>query len=165
MAKEPFDKPSALEERKLNLVEHHLQDHLPAFQEIGERFIVDAAGDSESARLLTVAWRAKFGDKRATMILGMRGDCDTAGICAALLPIAGRILTVPIQNPDSATPQELCRAIALAAPRQESIAVRNLPAAIRIALSMERRTLITGSALLAREAILYLEAQRDANSL
>ncbi len=128
------------------------------FQQLAPRFVLDGAHNPASARRLAETWREMFGEKRATLILGILQDKDVAGICAALLPIAGRILAVPVQNPRSATTQEICRAIGQSAPRQECIAVRDLPAAIRIAGSMERRTLITGSLFLVGEALAHFQA-------
>jgi dihydrofolate synthase/folylpolyglutamate synthase len=129
------------------------------FQHVNPRFIVDGAHNPAAARRLAQTWREVYGDKRASLILGVLRDKDVLGICEALLPIAGRILTVPVGNPRSATPQEIARFIGQVAPRQESIAVRDLPAAIRIAQSMERRTLITGSLFLAGEALAFFGAQ------
>jgi dihydrofolate synthase / folylpolyglutamate synthase len=129
------------------------------FQQIHPRFVIDGAHNPAAARRLAMTWREVYGDKRATLILGILRDKDVRGVCEALLPIAGRILTVPVPNPRSATPQEICKAIGQIAPRQECIAVRDLPAAIRIAQSMERRTLITGSLFLAGEALAFFEAQ------
>jgi dihydrofolate synthase/folylpolyglutamate synthase len=127
------------------------------FQQVHPRFTIDGAHNPAAARRLAMTWREVHGDKRATLILGILRDKDLRGICEALLPIAGRILTVPVPNPRSATPQEICKAIGQVAPRQECIAVRDLPAAIRIAQSMERRTLITGSLFLAAEALSYFQ--------
>jgi len=129
------------------------------FQQIHPRFILDGAHNPAAALRLAETWREIYGDKRATLILGILRDKDLRGVCQALLPIAGRILAVPVPNPRSATPQEICKAIGQIAPRQECIAVRDLPAAIRIAESMERRTLITGSLFLAGEAIAHFEAR------
>ena len=129
------------------------------FQQIHPRFIIDGAHNPAAARRLAMTWREVHGDKRASLILGILRDKDVHGICQALLPIAGRILTVPVPNPRTSTPQEICKAIGQIAPRQECIAVRDLPAAIRIAQSMERRTLITGSLFLAGEALAFFEAQ------
>lgn len=127
------------------------------FQQITPRLVLDGAHNPASALRLAETWRETFGEKRATLILGVLRDKDVRGICAALLPIAGRILAVPVQNPRSATSQEICRAIGEIAPRQECIAVRDLAAAIRIASSMERRTLITGSLFLVGEALAQLQ--------
>jgi dihydrofolate synthase/folylpolyglutamate synthase len=128
------------------------------FQRITERFILDGAHNPSAARRLAETWREAFGEKRATLILGILQDKDILGVCEALLPIAGRILAVPVQSPRTATTQEICRAIGQVAPRQECIAVRDLPAAIRIASSMERRTLITGSLFLVGEAIAHFQS-------
>jgi dihydrofolate synthase/folylpolyglutamate synthase len=128
------------------------------FQQMTERFILDGAHNPGAARRLAETWREVFGEKRATLILGILEDKDVLGVCAALLPIAGRILAVPVQSPRSATTQAICRAIGQIAPRQECIAVRDLPAAIRIASSMERRTLITGSLFLVGEALAHFQA-------
>ena len=128
------------------------------FQQITPRIVLDGAHNPASARRLAETWREVFGDKRATLILGVLQDKDVRGICEALLPVAGRILAVPVQNPRSATAQEICRAIGQVAPRQECIAVRDLPAALRIAESMGRRTLITGSLFLVGEALAHFQA-------
>ena len=127
------------------------------FQSIADRFVLDGAHNPEAAHRLAATWRAVHGEKRATLILGVLRDKDVHGICEALLPVAGRILAVPVQSPRSATPQEICKAIGKLAPRQECIAVRDLPGAIRIASSMERRTLITGSLFLVGEALAYFD--------
>ncbi len=129
------------------------------FHEVHPRFILDGAHNPAAAQRLAQTWRETHGEKRATLILGILRDKDVRGVCEALLPIAGRILAVPVANPRSATPQEICKAIGQVAPRQECIAVRDLPAAIRIAQSMERRTLITGSLFLVGEALAHFEAQ------
>ncbi|MEZ0256767.1 MAG: folylpolyglutamate synthase/dihydrofolate synthase family protein [Chthoniobacter sp.] len=129
------------------------------FQQVRSRFIIDGAHNPAAARRLAQTWREVYGDKRASLILGILRDKDMRGIFEALLPIAGRILTVPVANPRSATPQEIAKVIGQVAPRQECIAVRDLPAAIRIAQSMERRTLITGSLFLAGEALAFFESQ------
>ena len=128
------------------------------FQQITPRIVLDGAHNPASARRLAETWREVFGEKRATLILGVLQDKDVHGICEALLPVAGRILAVPVQNPRSATAQEICRAIGQVAPRQECIAVRDLPAALRIAESMGRRTLITGSLFLVGEALAHFQA-------
>jgi dihydrofolate synthase/folylpolyglutamate synthase len=127
------------------------------FQSIGDRVVLDCAHNPAAAGRLAATWRATHGEKRATLVLGVLRDKDIQGICEALLPIAGRILSVPVQSPRSATPQEICKAIGKIAPRQECIAVRDLPGAIRIASSMERRTLITGSLFLVGEALAYFD--------
>jgi dihydrofolate synthase/folylpolyglutamate synthase len=129
------------------------------FQQIHPRFIIDGAHNPAAARRLAATWRETYGDKRATLVLGVLRDKDVRGVCEALLPIAGRILSVPVPNPRSATPQEICKIIGQISPRQECIAVRDLPAAIRIAESMERRCLVTGSLFLAGEAIAHFEAR------
>jgi len=128
------------------------------FQQITPRVVLDGAHNPASARRLAETWREVFGDKRATLILGVLQDKDVGGICAALLPVAGRVIAVAVQNPRSATPQEICRALGEIAPRQECIAVRDLPAALRIAESMGRRMLITGSLFLVGEALAHFQA-------
>ncbi len=129
------------------------------FQLAHPRFVIDGAHNPAAARRLAETWRETYGDKRATLILGILRDKDVRGVCEALLPIAGRILAVPVPNPRTSTPQEICKAIGQIAPRQECIAVRDLPAAIRIAQAMERRALITGSLFVAGEALAYFQAQ------
>ncbi len=134
------------------------------FQQITPRFVLDGAHNPASALRLAETWREMFGEKRATLILGVLQDKDVRGICEALLPVAGRILAVPVQNPRSATSHDICRAIGQIAPRQECIAVRDLPAAIRIASSMERRTLVTGSLFLVGEALAHFQSTEPRES-
>jgi dihydrofolate synthase/folylpolyglutamate synthase len=92
------------------------------FQQIHPKFIIDGAHNPAAARRLATTWRETFGDKRASLIIGVLRDKDVRGVCEALLPIAGRILCVPVPNPRSATPQEICKAIGQISPRQECIA-------------------------------------------
>ena len=127
------------------------------FQEIAPGIVLDGAHNPASARRLAETWREIYGDKRATLILGVLQDKDVRGICEALLPVAGRVIALPVRNPRSATPQEICRALGEIAPRQECIAVRDLPAALRIAESMGRRTLIAGSLYLVGEALAHFQ--------
>lgn len=127
------------------------------FQQIHPKFILDGAHNPSAARRLAQTWRETYGERRATVILGILRDKDMRGICEGLLPIIGRILTVPIANPRAATPQEVCRTFGEVAPRQECMAIRHLPAAIRLAQGMERQVLITGSLFLVGEALAYFE--------
>ncbi len=129
------------------------------FQQIHEKFIIDGAHNPAAARRLALTWREVYGEKRASLVLGILRDKDVRGICEALLPIAGRIMTVPVPNPRSSTPLEIAKVIGQLAPRQECIAVRDLPAAIRFAQADARRTLITGSLFLAGEALALFEAK------
>ncbi len=127
------------------------------FQQLTPRIVVDGAHNPAAARQLAATWKEAHGEKRATLVFGLLKDKDIVGIVEALLPIAGRILAVPVNNPRTATPRELCAVIGRLAPRQECIAVRDLQAAIRIAQSMERRTLITGSLFLVGEVLAHFE--------
>jgi dihydrofolate synthase/folylpolyglutamate synthase len=127
------------------------------FQQIHPRVTLDGAHNPAAAARLAQTWRENHGERRATVILGLLKDKDMRGICEALLPIIGRILTVPVVSQRTATPQEICREFGQVAPRQECMAIRDLPAAIRIALGMERPILITGSLFLVGEALAYFE--------
>jgi len=127
------------------------------FQQIHPKFILDGAHNPSAARRLAQTWRETHGERKATVILGMLRDKDMRGICEGLLPITGRILTVPMANPRSATSLEVCRAFGQVAPRQECMAIRDLPRAIRLAQGMERQVLITGSLFLVGEALAYFE--------
>jgi len=127
------------------------------FQRIHPKFILDGAHNPSAARRLAQTWRETYGERKATVIVGMLRDKDMRGICEGLLPIIGRILTVPMANPRSATSREVCRVFGEVAPRQECMAIRDLPRAIHLAQGMERQVLITGSLFLVGEALAYFE--------
>jgi len=125
------------------------------FQLIHERFVIDGAHNPSAAHRLALTWQETYGEKRATLILGILRDKDLRGICEALLPIAGRILTVPVPNPRTASPQEICKASARSHPGRRALrfATCRRPSASRNRWSGARY--ITGSLFLVGEALAH----------
>ncbi|MCX7887646.1 MAG: bifunctional folylpolyglutamate synthase/dihydrofolate synthase, partial [Verrucomicrobiae bacterium] len=72
--------------------------------------ILDGAHNPDGARALASAVQAEFPGRKFTLILGVLADKDYAGICRELVPLAERILCVPVPSPRTATAEELARA-------------------------------------------------------
>ena len=127
------------------------------FQSIPQGFILDGAHNPAAAHCLAQTWLATFGPKRANVILGSLEDKDFHGICSALRPILGLVLAVPVRNPRSLSPKRVCEILGEISPSQECVAMRNLPAALALAQSLSRRTLITGSLFLVGESLAHFQ--------
>jgi len=57
---------------------------------------------------LVETWREIFGAEKATLVLGVLADKDARAICAALLPLAARVIAVPVRSPRTAPPGQVC---------------------------------------------------------
>ena len=125
------------------------------FQRIGDRLVIDGGHNPHAAVALVATWREVFGAEKATVVFGALNDKDYAAMIAALQPIAGEFLFVPISSPRGTDPA-LFPPLCLAPCR----CCNDLPAALDLALSAPRRTLIAGSLFLAGEAISLLAEKR-----
>jgi len=127
------------------------------FQRIGERIILDGAHNPAAARRLAGTWREEFGNARATIVLGVSKDKDIAEICAALTPIAMRVIATPVQNPRAANAQEIRDVFD--GNNVECVVAENLPHALDLATARAGRILITGSFFLVGEALAHLRSE------
>ena len=126
------------------------------------RVVLDGAHNPAAARRLAHTWHEEFGDHhRATVILGVLRDKDIPAICRALEPLAARFLTVPTRNPRTASPQELCDALALVAPAggPGARALPGVAAALDAAREFPEPILVTGSFFLVGETLALLTGQ------
>ena len=126
------------------------------------RVILDGAHNPAAARRLARTWHEEFGDHHAaTIILGLLRDKDVPAICRALEPLAARFLTVPVRNPRSSSPAELCDALALVATRggPGARAMPSLVEALEAARSFPEPVLVTGSFFLVGETLARLTDQ------
>ncbi len=136
------------------------------FQRVGARIVLDGAHNPAAAAALARTWREVFGERKATLILGVMRDKDVRGVCAALAPIAARVLAVRVDNARSCTAEELA-AIASAAIAGASIEpAACLGAALTVAEAHPEPILIAGSLFLVGEALVALglagsEAERS----
>jgi dihydrofolate synthase/folylpolyglutamate synthase len=123
------------------------------FQRVGDRVVLDGAHNPSAATRLAVTWQELFGTEKATLILGILEDKDMRGIVAALLPIASRVIAVPVRNPRSASAHAVAGLVRELAPETQCEAQADLPAAIASGTSGPGRLLIAGSLFLAGEAL------------
>lgn len=126
------------------------------FQRVGERVILDGAHNPAAARCLVKTWREVFGEKRATLVLGILQDKNQRAICETLLPIAARVICVTVQNPRSIPAEELRETIRSIAPYSASEPAGNLRAAFARANSFADPILVAGSLFLVGEALALL---------
>ena len=124
------------------------------FQEIGSRYVIDAAHNIASIAALVDTWRQHHGNLKATIIFGCARDKQPREILSLLAPIARRIIIPRINSQRSEVPENLCPLIGL-----EAHAAGDLAAALARAERHKERILITGSLFLAGEALAYLTGQ------
>ena len=92
----------------------------------------------------------------STLILGVLEDKDWPQICAALAPLAGRILLVPVPSERTAAPELLRDACARVNPAAQTIACPSLADALKQTANGPF-VIITGSLYLVGEAMEWLE--------
>jgi dihydrofolate synthase/folylpolyglutamate synthase len=126
------------------------------FQCVDDRLVLDGAHNPAAARQLAETWRETFGSERATLIIGILCDKDARGVLAALLPLAARVLVVPVNSPRALAPAELVPLARELAPQLPCAAARDLASALRVAHSEPERVLLTGSLFLVGEALAQL---------
>lgn len=120
-----------------------------------EGVILDGAHNPAAAQRLAQTWAEEFprGDK-PTVILGVLGDKDAAGICRALAAIAARFILTPVRSPRAGSVDDL---VALArATGRPSIGAPDFVSALAQARAFGELILITGSLFLVGEALAHL---------
>jgi dihydrofolate synthase/folylpolyglutamate synthase len=95
-------------------------------------------------------------DADSTLILGVLEDKDWQEVCAALAPLASRILLVPVPSERSAAPELLRDACAKINPAAQTIACPSLVDALKQSAN-DPFVIITGSLYLVGEAMERLE--------
>jgi len=126
------------------------------FQRTDERTVIDGAHNPHAATQLAATWREEFGDEKAVLILGILGDKDAAGVIAALLPIAARIICTPVRSPRALAPSDLAAMIRAQSPALPVSIAESLETALAEARTDGNRILIAGSLFLAGEALVRL---------
>ena len=81
--------------------------------------VLDGAHNPAGARALAEALRLYFPDRPLTLVIGVLGDHDGAGILAALAPLATRLILTPVASPRSAAPATLAALVPGGSPRGE----------------------------------------------
>jgi dihydrofolate synthase/folylpolyglutamate synthase len=131
------------------------------FQIVNERIVLDGAHNPAAAEVLAEAWRAKFGSRKATLILGLMRDKDAAGVIAAVAPVASRILAVRVQNPRSHSAEDLAALSRNSAPGVPCEAAASAADALEKALRGADPILVGGSLFLVGEMLCALGLAED----
>lgn len=122
------------------------------FQRLGKRIVLDGAHNPASARQLVETWSDEFGTEKATLILGVLQDKDVRGLCSAILPVASRVICVPVQSPRTTAPADLARLIGSLSEIQCETAP-SMAAAMEAAATHPEPVLVAGSLFLVGEAL------------
>lgn len=124
----------------------------------GGRIILDGAHNPAAARRLAQTWAEEFpGGEKPTVILGVLGDKDGAGICRELAAMAGRFIVTPVRSPRAGSTDELrAAAQATGVPSAEAA---DLATALEEARRSSPPILVTGSLFLIGEALARLTGQ------
>lgn len=128
------------------------------FQQI-DPFVLDGGHNAASVRVLADTWREIFGSDCATVILGLLREKELVPIMRSLLPIAARLIAVPVRSPRSGEPgaiRDMARAMARDIP---ATLCASLPEAMEEARAHPERILITGSLFLVGEALAALDGR------
>jgi dihydrofolate synthase/folylpolyglutamate synthase len=123
------------------------------FQRAGEHFILDGAHNPAAAAALVETWREVFPNEKATIILGVMRDKEVSAVCAALAPIAHRVLAVTVGNPRSCTATELAEVVRTQLPGTPCEEFPSLGVALKQLVPGSGRVLICGSLFLVGEAL------------
>lgn len=121
------------------------------FQIVDERIVLDGAHNPAAAEALAAAWREKFGDRKATLILGLMRDKDARGVITALAPLASRILAVHVGNPRAHAAEDLAAIIGKYAPGVPCEPQPDSTTAILLARKSGGLVLVAGSLFLVGE--------------
>ena len=123
----------------------------------GQRFILDGAHNAAGAEALTATLKSYFPDARRTLILGILQDKDWPAICRILVPLAQRVILVPVQNQRTTAPEQLLETCRAANPAAEILSQPSLANALSEAAS-DPLVIISGSLYLVGEALERLGA-------
>jgi dihydrofolate synthase/folylpolyglutamate synthase len=161
---------TALATAGIEIPEHALRAGLanvdwPArFQLLAPDFVLDGAHNPHAARRLAATWREVFPGTRATLVLGMMADKDSAAFAEALAPIAAETHAAPLRSPRALDPATLAARVA---PALDATPHPSLAAALDRARASGRPVLVTGSLHLAGDLLHLLNpaAEIDPPSL
>ncbi len=126
------------------------------FQDVGNRTILDGAHNPHAAQRLAATWQEIYGQKKATLILGMMRDKDIHGFCSEISPIAKNVVIVPVQNLRSLSPANLADLWQQTAPHIPVTQCASLQAGLQAARSERGEVLVTGSLFLIGEVLSLL---------
>lgn len=118
----------------------------------GQQVVLDGAHNQASAEALAVAFRAHFPTARTTLVIGILADKDWRAMVETLVPLASRVILVPVSSSRTLHPDELVSACRAANPAAVVETSDSLADALRRCAS-NPLLLITGSLYLIGEAM------------
>jgi dihydrofolate synthase/folylpolyglutamate synthase len=130
----------------------------------GQKILLDGAHNPDGAEALRAALTAGFPESKPAIILGVFRDKDSAGMCRALAPLAGRLLLTPVHSERSEDPVQLVSACREANPQAPIEVCASLAEALKEAAG-ESFVVVAGSLYLVGEAmeLLRLSPAPDAD--
>lgn len=124
----------------------------------GGTILLDGAHNLDGAQALAATLSRDFAEVPVTLIVGLLADKDWRSFAKTLVPLAARILVVPVKSPRGLPPAELaaaCRESSCA----ESVSTAPSLAAALTQTADDRLQVITGSLYLVGEAMELLGLQ------
>ena len=118
----------------------------------GQKLLLDGAHNPASALALRESFQEAFPGIRPTLILGVLADKNWSSMVQTLVPLASRVVTVPVNSPRTVAASQLAAACREVAPEISIDAQQALSAAWG-ACAGEEFILITGSLYLVGEAM------------
>jgi dihydrofolate synthase/folylpolyglutamate synthase len=107
------------------------------------------------AQALAEALDQSFKEARITLILGILGDKNWAGMCHVLAPLASRVLVVPVKSERTASASDLAAECNRANAAAEVVACDSLDQALALSQN-DKQVVIAGSLYLVGEALTVL---------
>lgn len=123
----------------------------------GQQFLLDGAHNVAGAEALAATLKSLFPKARPTLILGILQDKDWAMICRILVPLAARVILVPVQNERTTAPEQLIDICRETNPAAEMLCQPSLANALSEVAS-DTFVVISGSLYLVGEALERLGA-------
>jgi dihydrofolate synthase / folylpolyglutamate synthase len=119
--------------------------------------ILDGAHNRDGVAALAATLAAELPGQRPTLVLGLLADKEWAEMLRALLPLAGRVLTVPVASARTVSAEDLRAACQRSGVPRPVKACENVAAALKLAAA-DPLVLVTGSLYLVGEALEVLGA-------
>lgn len=119
------------------------------------RYILDGAHNPDGAATLRKALEEVFPGQTFPIIVGILADKDIGGIARELIPVACKILTVPVQSARAAAPETIAQEFRDVAPNLEIRSCVSLESALK-KTENDDRVVITGSLHFIGEAMEFL---------
>jgi dihydrofolate synthase/folylpolyglutamate synthase len=127
----------------------------------GPWLVLDGAHNPAGGRALAASLHEFFGERPLTLIAGVLRDKKAAGILAALVPLARRVILTGSSNPRSSSPADLVALMPAGSQRPELAASVSDALAMAGTPSDESVTCVAGSLSLVGDALAHLAGSRD----